>query len=92
MGGTLATMTELDRHRQCFGDPPIAKHRHYKNRPPGSRPAQISVLVSPRELGAIDKLAELQGIRRPEVLRRALNAYARSALTFDEWRSFYPPK
>lgn len=64
----------------------------YKNRPPGSRPQSLSLLLAPREMAALKMLAKIQEVPIVEALRRALKSYARSALSFDEYRSFYPPE
>ena len=64
--------------------------KNYKNRPPGSRAQTVSTLLSPLELVALNKLADMQEITRSDVLRRALESYSRSALTFDEYRELYP--
>jgi hypothetical protein len=62
----------------------------YKNRPLGSRPWSFSLLLSPEERRVLDKLTKTQDISRTEAFRRALEAYARSALSFDEYRDLYP--
>ena len=42
------------------------------------------------EKAALDKLARMQRLSRSQVMRQALEAYARSALAFDEYRALYP--
>lgn len=44
----------------------------------------------PRETRVLNKLARMQRLSRSEVLRRALECYTREALSFDEYRSYYP--
>ena len=62
----------------------------YKNRPRGQRPKQVAVLLSASEVLAIEKLATMQEVTRSDVLRQALEALCRSALTHDEYRELYP--
>ena len=52
----------------------------------------VTLRAWPNEARALAKLARMQRLSRSQVLRQALEAYARSALTFDEYRSFYPPR
>jgi hypothetical protein len=42
------------------------------------------------EADALDHIAALQEVQPAQILRRALEHYARSALPFDEYRAFYP--
>lgn len=50
----------------------------------------VTVRVWPNEAKALGKLARLQRLSRSQVLRRALEAYARSSLAFEEYRKLYP--
>jgi predicted transcriptional regulator len=50
----------------------------------------VTIRVWPNEAKALGKLARMQRLSRSQVLRRALEAYARSALAFDEYRKLYP--
>jgi predicted transcriptional regulator len=50
----------------------------------------VTIRVWPNEAKALGKLARMQRLSRSQVLRRALEAYARTALAFDEYRKFYP--
>ena len=62
----------------------------YKNRQHDERPQSLSLLLGPREMRALNKLSKMQEITHSEALRRALKSYARSALSFDEYRELYP--
>ena len=50
----------------------------------------VTIRVWPNEARALAKLAKLQRLSRSQVLRRALEAYARTALAFEEYRKLYP--
>jgi len=50
----------------------------------------VTVRVWPNEAIALAKLAKRQRLSRSQVFRQALEAYARSALSFDEYRALYP--
>lgn len=50
----------------------------------------VTVRMWPDEAKALAKLARLQRLSRSQVLRQALETYARSAMSFDEYRSYYP--
>jgi predicted transcriptional regulator len=50
----------------------------------------VTVRVWPNEAKALAKLARRQRLSRSQVLRQALEAYARTALAFDEYRALYP--
>lgn len=50
----------------------------------------VTIRVWPNEATALAKLARMQRLSRSQVLRRALEAYARTALRLDEYRALYP--
>jgi hypothetical protein len=50
----------------------------------------VTVRVWPNESKVLGKLSRMQRLSRSQVLRRALEAYARSALSFSEYRALYP--
>jgi predicted transcriptional regulator len=50
----------------------------------------VTVRVWPNEAKALAKLARMQRLSRSQVFRQALERYARSALSFEEYRALYP--
>jgi predicted transcriptional regulator len=50
----------------------------------------VTIRVRPNEAKALAKLARMQRLSRSQVLRMALEAYARNALAFEEYRELYP--
>ena len=93
-GSSIGLVSDTDRQQGRFATmPKTPGSKNYKNRPPGSRPPHtVSTLLSPLELAAVNKLADMQEITRSDVLRQALESYSRDALTFEEYREFYPVK
>jgi predicted transcriptional regulator len=50
----------------------------------------VTVRLWPNEARVLAKLARRQRLSRSQVVRQALEAYARTALAFEEYRAVYP--
>jgi hypothetical protein len=50
----------------------------------------VTIRMWPNEADALIRVSKLERLSRSQVLRRAFEAYAKSALSAAEYRSFYP--